>query len=234
MQIKTTGLVLREVKTGEADRILTILTPDYGVISASAKSSMRLKSKLFAATGLFCYSEFLLFEGKTMYSVDEASATEVFFGLRGSIEGMSLAMYLAELTITLSPEGESAQTLLRLLLNSLHLISEQKKPIEQIKTVFELRALSDAGFMPDIVGCKYCGGYQTNEFLFNLQEGDLLCATCAKQQGIEPNITRSELSAMQHILYSKPDKIYGFTLLSKTQKHLSALASGYVCYQLDH
>ena len=60
-QVKTTGIVLREVRTGESDRILTILTPGHGVISASAKSSQRLKNKLFAATGLFCYSEFVLF-----------------------------------------------------------------------------------------------------------------------------------------------------------------------------
>ena len=55
MQVATTGLVLRQVKVGEADRILTILTPDLGVISASARGSLRMKSALFSATGLFCY-----------------------------------------------------------------------------------------------------------------------------------------------------------------------------------
>ena len=37
MQVATTGLVLRQVKVGEADRILTILTPDLGVVSASVE-----------------------------------------------------------------------------------------------------------------------------------------------------------------------------------------------------
>ena len=58
MQVATTGLVLRQVKVGEADRILTILTPDLGVVSASARGSLRMKSALFSATGLFCYSSF--------------------------------------------------------------------------------------------------------------------------------------------------------------------------------
>lgn len=44
MQVATTGLVLRQVKVGEADQILTLLTPDLGVISASAKGSLRLKT----------------------------------------------------------------------------------------------------------------------------------------------------------------------------------------------
>ena len=50
MQVATTGLVLRQVKVGEADRILTILTPDLGVVSASARGSLRMKSALFSAT----------------------------------------------------------------------------------------------------------------------------------------------------------------------------------------
>ena len=54
----TTGLVLKETRYKESDRILTILTPELGVISAAAQSSLRLKSKLFSACGLFCYSEF--------------------------------------------------------------------------------------------------------------------------------------------------------------------------------
>ena len=50
----TTGLVLKETRYKESDRILTILTPELGVISAAAQSSLRLKSKLFSACGLFC------------------------------------------------------------------------------------------------------------------------------------------------------------------------------------
>lgn len=47
------GLVLKETRYKESDRILTILTPELGVISASAQSSLRLKNKLFSACGLF-------------------------------------------------------------------------------------------------------------------------------------------------------------------------------------
>lgn len=66
MRTTTMGLVLRATKTGEADRALLLLTPD-GLVSAMAKGALRLKSRLFSGTGLFCYSEFTLFEGKTMF-----------------------------------------------------------------------------------------------------------------------------------------------------------------------
>ena len=89
MQIATTGLVLRQVKVGEADRILTILTPDLGVISASARGSLRMKSPLFSATGLFCYSEFSLSSGRSHFFVDAAQIKKVFHGVSATVEGMA-------------------------------------------------------------------------------------------------------------------------------------------------
>ena len=110
MQISTSGLVLRQVKVGEADQILTILTPDRGVLSASARGSLRLKSKLFSGCGLFCYSEFTLTTGRASNFVDAAAVKKVFHGLGRSVEGMALAAYLAEALTVLSPEPPEAET----------------------------------------------------------------------------------------------------------------------------
>ena len=52
MQINTMGLVLRAVRVGEADQILTVLTPGNGVLSASARGSLRLKNKQYVAAHL--------------------------------------------------------------------------------------------------------------------------------------------------------------------------------------
>ena len=125
----TLGLVLKETRYKESDRILTILTPGLGVISASAQSSLRLKSKLFSACGLFCYSEFTLVPGRNMYTVREAAVKNVFHGISSSIEGMSLAMYLAEMAAALTPTGQEAERELRLLLNCLYMISEHKASV---------------------------------------------------------------------------------------------------------
>ena len=139
----TTGLVLKETRYKESDRILTILTPELGVISASAQSSLRLKSKLFSACGLFCHSEFTLVPGRNMYTVREAEVKNVFHGISASIEGMSLAMYMAEMAMTLSPTGQEAQRELRLLLNCFYMVSESKTDLRVVKAVFELRTMSE-------------------------------------------------------------------------------------------
>ena len=212
----TTGLVLKETRYKESDRILTILTPELGVISASAQSSLRLKSKLFSACGLFCYSEFTLVPGRNMYTVREAEVKNVFHGISASIEGMSLAMYMAEMAMTLSPTGQEAQRELRV-----------------IKAVFELRTMSECGFMPQIVCCRDCGVYDGAAFYLDVQEGHLLCADCAAKQGKTCNLDQGALYALRHICLVDDKKIFAFKISVGSLEKLAAVAERYALIHLD-
>ena len=60
----TRGLILREAKYKESDKILTILTETEGKITAKARGVARVRSKLSAATQLLCFSELTLFGNK--------------------------------------------------------------------------------------------------------------------------------------------------------------------------
>lgn len=232
MQMTTMGLVLRATKTGEADQILSILTPD-GIVSAAAKGSLRLKNKLFSACGLFCYSEFTLFEGKTMYAVDEASVKNVFFGLHQDITAMSLAMYCAEIAATLSPAGEEAAEQLKLLLNTFFVLSERKKEPKLVKAVYELRTLSQVGFLPDLVACTDCARYEGGPFCFDVGGARIFCADCAAKRGLPVNLSPAALSAMRHIVFSEDKKVFSFTVGPEALEQLSLAVGQYTAVCLD-
>lgn len=234
MQIATTGLVLRQVKVGEADQILTLLTPDLGVVSASAKGSLRLKNKLFSASGLFCYSEFSLTSGRSHYFVDSAQVKKVFYGVSESVEGMSLAAYMAEIVLSLSPAPPEADAQLRLLLNSLYMIGQKKLPLRQLKTIYELRAMSMAGYQPDLLACAECGKYEGGEFYFDPTEGNLLCASCADKARHIPNLDTGALYALRHICLAEDKKLFSFTLSPASLKNLSRVSEQYVLAHLEH
>lgn len=234
MQTTTTkGIVLREVKTREADKILTILTPE-GVISASAKGARRPKNKLFSGTSLFCYSEWTLFEGRSMFQVNEATPLEVFFGVREDIVAVAVATYMAEMLQILSPTGSEAMALLQLMLNSLYVLAEKKQDAALVKAVFEMRSLADAGFMPDVVACDECGKYEDRMFRFGPHHGALLCEGCAQELGRVPNIDMAALSALRHIVLSEPKKIYQFLLKGNSLALLSHVAEEYTLCHLDY
>ena len=233
MQVATTGLVLRQVKVGEADRILTILTPNLGVVSASARGSLRMKSALFSATGLFCYSEFTLTSGRSHYFVDTAQVKKVFHGISASIEGMALASYMAEIAAELSPAPPEADAQLRLLLNCLYMISEGKTDLHVVKAVFELRTMSECGFLPQLVCCKICEKYDGPAFYLDPQEGILLCEDCAKKAGKTCNLDMGALYALRHICLVEDKKIFAFKISVGSLAKLSAVAERYALTHLD-
>lgn len=234
METATTGLVLRQVKVGEADQILTILTPELGVISASAKGSLRLKNKLFSACGLFCYSEFTVTTGRSTHFIESAQVKTVFHGLSRSVDGMSLAMYLAEIAATLAPAPPEAEAQLKLLLNCLYMISEQKKPLRQIKVIYELRVMSLAGYQPDLLACAQCGRYDGMDFYFDLTGGTLLCAACAQKANRTPNLDPGALYALRHICLVEDRRLFGFAISAPSLQRLGRAGEQYLLAHLDH
>ena len=60
MKIQTPGLIIKETNIGENDKLLVILTKDYGIVRAFADGVRRMKNKNSAATSLLCYSNFTL------------------------------------------------------------------------------------------------------------------------------------------------------------------------------
>ena len=232
--IVTPGLVLKETRYKESDRIITILTPGLGVISASAQSSLRLKNKLFSACGLFCYSEFVLLPGRNMYTVREAESKNVFHGIASSIEGMSLAMYMAEMAAALSPTGEEAEKELRLLLNCLYMLSEKKADLRVIKAVFELRLMCLAGYEPDLSCCAQCGAAEPDEPWFSPRGGAVYCAHCrgASSSAVTPLLPET-LAAMRHIVNADPKKIFSFTLGDAGRRQLAHVCEDYTATQLE-
>ncbi|MDL2219295.1 DNA repair protein RecO [Ruminococcaceae bacterium OttesenSCG-928-O06] len=233
MKITEKGLVLKEVKLRESDRILTLFTPRHGIISASARGSLRPGNKLFSASGLFCYSEWVLHEGKTMYSVDEAAPIEVFYGLREDIEALALAAYIAELLQIFSPTGQEAQTLLRLALNCFYALSRAIHPPTLVKPAFEMRSLSETGFLPDLLACEECGTYEGGDFYFDVRGGTLLCGNCLAERGLVPNLSPAALAALRHIVLADAEKLFSFQLGQENAALLGAVSEQYLLAHLD-
>ncbi len=98
--------------------------------------------------------------------------------------------------------GRKLPAELRLLLNSLYMISEHSTDLRVIKAVFELRTMSECGFMPQLVCCRDCGTYDEGDaFYLDAQEGHLLCAYCAAKAGKNCNLDKAALvCAAPHLL----------------------------------
>lgn len=122
---------------------------------------------------------------------------------------------------------------LRVILNSLHFLTDNNKNPTIIKSVTELRIAAISGYMPDLVACDNCGKFEDNTMFFNLTHGHILCHSCTDGLGFV-KIDRTLLSAMRHIVYSKLENIYSFTIPENAANRLSELTSRYILTQTDH
>mgnify|MGYP002735674925 CR=1 FL=1 len=85
----TCGLVLRETDTRDADKILTVLTPDRGKLAVIARGARRKGSRVAAACQLLAYSEMTLYERGQWTMLDAANTIELFDGLRQDLTALS-------------------------------------------------------------------------------------------------------------------------------------------------
>ena len=234
MLAKTKGMILKQRGIGENDRMLTVLTSDFGVIEVSAKRAKSTKSPLSAATQLLAYSELCLFKGRQSYYIlDSAECIHTFYPLRLDVVKLALAGYFCELSKTLSPSADTAWEFLRLLLNTLYLLQEGRLPDDLLKAIFELRALSAAGFMPNLVGCSECGRFEAEGLCFFPLDGILICESCGagtpmwREDVLRIPLPPPVLSAMRHIIFSEPERMFRFQLTGTSLSRLCWVAQQY-------
>ncbi|MEI6579897.1 MAG: DNA repair protein RecO [Eubacteriales bacterium] len=230
MQMNTDGLVIRQTDTGENDRIVTVLTKDYGIIRAFANGAKRIKSSSQCATQLLSYSRFSIYQGKESYIINEAQSIEVFFKLRQDIERLTLAQYFCELAGELAPEMDEADDYLKLMLNSLSFLANGTRPQLLLKALTELRMLCLSGYMPDLTACESCGKFEDTLMFFDKENGQLFCSECSPK-GVP--VGMGVVTAMRHICYSEAVKLYAFTLPVESLKLLSQVTESYLATHIQ-
>lgn len=228
--IVTRGIVLRTTDTREADRILTVLSPDLGKIPVIAKGVRRKKNRFAATAQLLCYSEMTLYHRKDWYYLREGSTIAQFAGLRRDLERMSLAAYFAELTEAVTG-AEPAGDIVPHLLNALYALDTLHKPPLVVKAAFELKLMALSGYEPLADCCTVCSKSEPINPVLDVVQGVLCCQACS--QGNGKPLDAASVAALRHILYDSPKRLYAFSLSEEGLKKLSEAAEAFVSAQLD-
>ena len=226
----TCGLVLRETVTRDADKILTVLTPDRGRLSVIARGARRKGSRVAAACQLLAYSEMTLYEKGRWTMLDAADTIELFDGLRQDLTALSLAAYFAELTEAVS---DGSGDVLPLLLNALYALSALKKPPQLVKPAFQFRLMALAGYEPMADGCALCGAPEPENPMLDVAHGVVHCGKCREKGGLSLPLTASGLAALRYVLYGDPRRLYSFSLPPEGLRALNHAADAYVSAQLE-
>lgn len=158
--LKLSAVVVRSAKSGDNDSVLTLVSPEHGKLRVLAKGVRSLKHHSRSAVMILGYSDFVLKQKTSdFYTLVSASGKENFYSLSKDVELLSYGIYFASLCEMCVAQGVEAHEEVRLLLNSLYMLTKRSEAAPLIKVAFEIKLAELCGIMPQITSSCECGEY---------------------------------------------------------------------------
>lgn len=222
--IKTSGIVIKEVNTGDADKIITLFTKSHGKVQVFAKGARRTRSAISSSCQLLCYSDFVLYKGKDSYNVSSCEVSQAFYEIRNDIERLTFAAHITEIINDIVQEEQPSARLLQLYLNTLYLLSQKQKNPLLLVRVFELRAMSIIGYAPGTLDSDEIN--KAEALYFSFSQSSVVESTEADKSAY--SITSGTASALRHIAKSPLNTLFSFEASEMVLKELSHISSNYL------
>jgi DNA repair protein RecO (recombination protein O) len=186
----TDAIVLSRFDLGEADRVLTLITPGIGKLKAIAKGVRRPTSRLGGSLEPFAELTVALARGRTFDVVTQVSVGHAWLNLRDSLESAATAWYLAELADRSLEERHAAEPLYALLRRAYELLDAGMAP-GRVARWYEMHLLDELGQRPEVDRCVECDRMLEAEERFRWVPplGGVVCQRCPG-----PPHERTELS----------------------------------------
>jgi DNA repair protein RecO (recombination protein O) len=236
------AVILKRTDMGEADRLLTLLTPDQGKVRAIAKGARKPSSRKSGHIELFSHSMLLLAKGRQLDIITQADTLESYLPLREDLERLGYAYYIAELVDKFSEEGSENPPLFDLFLHSLRWLSEPASDPVLLARYFEMRLLNEVGYRPQLYNCVHCGApIAPMDNFFSPEAGGVLDPICVHSQrdhiveggrGIR-QITLNALKVLRYLQTREYETVRTLKLGGAVQSEVEELMHQYIAHHLE-
>ena len=239
---KTEAVVLKHIPLGEADRIVTLFTPDLGIVRASAKGVRRPRSRIAGHLEPLVRCRLMLARGRNLDIISGAETLQGFTAVREDLEQLGRAMVCVELVDAFSPEGQANRPLYDLLVEALEWLESGEG--DWALRFFEFHLLGLTGYMPELHRCVGCEGQvQPGEHAFSPGLGGVLCRSCVEgglshlppERAAGPIIPLSldALKVLRYVQGHPYQEVRRIRLDAPLARGLERLLRGYTSYLLE-
>ncbi|OLE06313.1 MAG: hypothetical protein AUG82_03690 [Ktedonobacter sp. 13_1_20CM_4_53_11] len=244
------AIVLKRTDLGEADRVLTLLTPNKGKFHAIAKGIRRPISKKAGHLELLSHSQLQVALGRNLDIITQAEVRENFLALRNDLWHMTCGLYLAELVDRFVEDDTKHPEVYALMLEMLRGIEEDVIDLQQRKEkgkelvgyeharttlllrYFEIHLLSLIGYEPAFRHCAQCASeLQPVENGFTPSLGGALCPQCSRFWA-RP-LSMNALKVLRLLQRSKWSEVPRLRLENALQLELEVTMHGLLRFHLE-
>lgn len=200
-----TGMVLSAAPVGDYDKLVVLLTRERGKIRAFARGARRPGSALMAVANAFAFGEFQIYEGRTSYTMSQASIQNYFGELMTDFEGACYGQYFLEFADYYTRENADGSDFLKLAYQSLRALLVPSLPRKLVRYIYELKAMTYSGECP-----------QTFE------------------QFSEWNLNPSTEYALQYVVAASVEKLYTFLLTEEVFAEFARVVTWLRKHYVEH
>lgn len=178
-RIEDAAVVLRAYPLGEADRILTLITAEHGVVRAVAKGVRKPTSRYGARLQPLNHVQVMVYQGRSLGTISAVDSVQLYGSqLADDYVRWAAGQVLAEATQRLvSEELEPARPHYRLLVAGLGALADERRDPRLVIDAFLLRSLATGGWAPTFSDCAQCGAPGPHAWL-HLPSGGAVCQVC--------------------------------------------------------
>ncbi|MCB0076420.1 MAG: DNA repair protein RecO [Anaerolineales bacterium] len=218
---------------GEADRLITLLSPELGKLRVVAPGARKPSSRKSGHLEIFSRGRFVLARGRTFDKITQAETIDYFPTLRDSLERVSAGYLMTEMADRFLQEEDPNALVYDLLYEALGWL-EAGEPVALVTRFFELRMLGYVGYQPQLYRCQHCDrGLQPVDQFFDLREGGVLCPTCRPEGGELTPLSLNGLKVLRLLQGAEWSVVRGLRLDDTLADALGDLLHRYTLFQLE-
>ena len=176
---KDEGIVLKTIKLGEADRIVTLYLREHGKVRAVAKGIRKTKSRFGARLEPFTQAQLLIYKGRNLDTITGVDIVTSFDEIRCDYRRLTSAAALVEMVEKITPEREGALSTYALLLAGLQALAVDTSGT--IVPAFLVKLLSLSGYHPQLTVCAGCAHVGEPLGAFSSAFGGAVCENCWRE-----------------------------------------------------
>jgi DNA repair protein RecO (recombination protein O) len=231
---RTPAIILRRFDLGEADRLLTLLTPHHGKIEVVAKGARKLTSTKTGHVELFTRADMLIHKGRELGIAVQAEMTAPYLPLRDDLTLGAYAGYAAELADRFTNEGDDETTRLFTLLDeTFNRLCTDPDPRLALR-YYEIHLLDISGFRPELNECVI--GHediQPEDQYFSYAEGGVVCPQDAMRGTSFIPLPLLTLKVLRHLQRSPYARVKELQVSNSLHDDLERVMQGYITYLLE-
>jgi DNA repair protein RecO (recombination protein O) len=232
---RTEAIILRRRDFGEADRLLTVLTPTHGKVDVIAKGARKPASARTGHVELFTRADMLISRGRELDILTQVEMIEPFLPLREDLQRGAYASYVAELLdrFTAAAHEEDDATLFELLDDTFERLSNDDDPRLAVR-YYEVHLLDQTGFRPELNECVISHeDIKPEDQFFSFAEGGVVSPTFAHLGGSLTPISVTTLKLMRHMQRSPYSHVKTLQISPALHTDVERVLLGYVTYLLE-